>query len=160
MRTSISDRDSRGPGCPASAAGFTLLELLVVMAVLSLAVAVALPYLPKRGEAATVQSSARAVAGALREARGLAIQRNEPTTFALDVRARRWTIGAGRSGTLPGDLALAIETGQTLVRSADVAAIRFHADGSSTGGRIEMTMAGSRALVTIDWLTGRVAIHE
>ncbi|WP_119459641.1 GspH/FimT family pseudopilin [Rhodospirillaceae bacterium SYSU D60014] len=155
MRTSTSDHDPCG-----AASGFTLLELLVTMAVLSLVLAIALPYLPQRSGAATVETAARTIAGGLREARGLAIHRNEPTTFALDVASRRWWISGGRSGGLPNELMLETETAQALMQSPDVAAIRFHADGSSSGGWVAVMVADRRAVVTVDWLTGVVSIDD
>ena len=36
--------------------------------------------------------------------------------------------------------------------------IRFFPDGTSTGGGIEIVRKNRRFLITVDWLTGRVAI--
>jgi general secretion pathway protein H len=143
-----------------ASAGFTMLELLVVIAVLSLVIAIALPYLPQRSSVATVQTSARAIAGGLREARSQAIHQSQPATFALDVASRRWWLSSGRSGKLPDDLAITIETGRNLVRTSQVAMIRFLPDGSSSGGRIELRAAGARVSLAVDWLTGAVSAHD
>ena len=39
-------------------------------------------------------------------------------------------------------------------------AIRFFPDGSSTGGRITLSIDSMRYLVNVDWLTGRVKVME
>lgn len=146
----------RIPAC--APAGFTLLELLVVLGVLALVIAIALPHVPRRAEAAAVRAAASSVADGLRESRGLAIRGNGPVLFSLDVAARRWTIQGGRSAELPQELALALETDRRLLQSREAGAIRFFGDGSATGGRIVLSRGGVRATVTIDWLTGRVAV--
>src|SRR3546814_7794519 len=49
--------------------GFTLLELLTVLAVVSLVIAVALPHLPKRADVIAVRAAAQEVADGLRQSR-------------------------------------------------------------------------------------------
>jgi general secretion pathway protein H len=147
-----------GQGSARDAAGFTLLELLVVLGVLTVVIAVALPHLPRGAEAAVVRAAAASVADGLRESRGLAIRGNRPVLFSLDVAARRWVVQGGRSGDLSQDLALALETDRRLLQSREAGAIRFFGDGSATGGRIVLSSGGVRATVTVDWLTGRVAV--
>ena len=139
--------------------GFTLLELLVALGVVAMVIAVALPHLPGRTESAVVKAAAEALAGGLRESRGLAIRGNRPVLFSLDVAARRWAIGGGRPATLSPDLALALETDRRLLQSSEVGAIRFFADGSASGGRIVVRRGASRAAVTVDWLTGAVKVE-
>jgi general secretion pathway protein H len=138
--------------------GFTLLELLAVLAVISIAVLAALPYLPGRAEAASVRAAADSIANGLRESRGLAIRQKAPVLFTLDVAERRWTVEGGGSDALPGDVELALETDRRLLSSAEVGAVGFFADGSATGGRIAVRRGGVGVTVTIDWLTGAVAI--
>src|SRR3546814_1084068 len=76
--------------------GFTLLELLTVLAVVSLVIAVALPHLPKRADVIAVRAAAQEVADGLRQSRGLAILADAAILFTLDVAARRWRV-EGRS---------------------------------------------------------------
>ncbi|MEQ9607668.1 MAG: GspH/FimT family protein [Kiloniellaceae bacterium] len=137
-----------------------MLELLVVLGVLALVIVIALPHLPRRAEAAAVRAAASSLADGLRESRGLAIRRNSPVLFSLDVAARRWTIQDGRSAELPQELALALETDRRLLQSREAGAIRFFADGSATGGRIVLSRDGVSATVVVDWLTGQVAVDD
>jgi general secretion pathway protein H len=143
-----------------ASAGFTMLELLVVVAVLSLLTAIAMPYLPQRSAAASVRTSAREIASGLREARSLAIRDNQPASFAVNVASRDWWLSNGRAGRLPAELTIVVETGRTLVLSPQVATIRFLPDGSSSGGHVELRAAGSRASLAVDWLTGAVFVHD
>ncbi len=38
--------------------------------------------------------------------------------------------------------------------------IRFYPDGSSTGGRVTLSLEGLQMRVDVEWLTGRVRITE
>jgi general secretion pathway protein H len=62
--------------------------------------------------------------------------------------------------TLPGDLHLQLLTAESEIVNEDRGAIRFFADGGSTGGRVTLS-AGERAyVVDVSWLTGRVTVHD
>lgn len=146
-------------------AGFTLLEMLVVLGIIALVVAVALPYMPRRADAMAVRGAAQAVADGLRQTRGLAVRDGSSALFTLDVEARRWRIDStngegGRGGRLPAELKLALETDRRLVHSPREAAIRFFPDGSSTGGKVELRKGEAVALLAVDWLTGKVSVDD
>jgi general secretion pathway protein H len=40
------------------------------------------------------------------------------------------------------------------------AGIRFFADGSSTGGRIELKLLGNQAAINFQWATGAVTVER
>ena len=60
----------------------------------------------------------------------------------------------------PEGIELKLLTAQTEVESERKGAIRFYADGSSTGGRITVSAGERKYLVDVDWLTGRVSIGD
>jgi len=126
--------------------GFTLLEMLVVLAVLGLAATVVLTSLPPRSVRAEVRAGAAALAGGLRMARGQAIATDRPVAVVLDPAARMFRVGAGRIIRLPDRLAM----------SATRPAIVFAPDGSSSGGRIDLAGGTVHVQLDVSWLTGRV----
>jgi type II secretion system protein H len=69
--------------------GFTLIELMVVLAVLALLLTVAVPFFPKALPGAEIKGAARELAAGLRTARSRAITLNREVGFTLDVEGRR-----------------------------------------------------------------------
>ena len=67
----------------------------------------------------------------------------------MDVHLRRYR--------LPEEADVLVNTTEREVRG-DLAAIRFYPDGSSSGGSIELGAEGVVFQVTVDWLTGAVAV--
>lgn len=144
-------------------AGFTLLELLLVLTGLALLAGLVVAYLPSGSTRAEVAAAAREVASGLRRARGAAIAGNVPVVFVLDVKNRSYRVGTGRPVQLAQTLALTIDAARS-ERTGDAAGgVRFFPDGSATGGRISLRGAGERAnaaVVTVDWVTGRVDVSD
>lgn len=139
--------------------GFTLVELLVVLALMGLALTVASPLIANALPGTQMRAAARDVATGLRYARSLAIASNADVTFDVDVEARRFAVSASRrTGSFPDDAEIVLTTARSELFDGNAGSIRFFPDGTSTGGGIEIVREGRRFLVTVDWLTGRVAI--
>src|SRR6266851_4843445 len=78
--------------------GFTLIELVVVLAIVALLLAIVLPFgLHRRGHD-ELASGAREIAGALRLARSRAILVNRPASFVVDVAIRFFPDGSSTGG--------------------------------------------------------------
>jgi general secretion pathway protein H len=136
-------------------AGFTLIEVIVTLAILGLALALISGYKPPWSSGLGVRGTAAQLAGGLRLARSEAILRNQPIAFELDLAANRFRIGAGAVRQLPPRLSIVGER-----RDRMTGDIRFNPDGSSTGGRITIA-DGTRAMsVGVDWLSGRVSVAD
>jgi general secretion pathway protein H len=142
-------------------AGFTLLEVLVVVAVIGLALGLVAQRGPARSPSLEAREAAGEVALALRQARGLAIATNRRVTFVLDVARHAYRIGDGPVRPLPPaiDLAMTAASGEA-GESRTASGIGFSPDGSSSGGRIRVAAGSVRRLVAVDWLTGRVTVAD
>jgi general secretion pathway protein H len=115
-------------------AGFTLMEMLVVIAIMGLVMAMVANFRQPHSQWLETQTAARQVAEAMRDARGQAIAEGRPVAPLLP--------------RLPASVAMAVQ--------APPGGIVFAPDGSASGGRILLT-GGGQIAVSVDWLTGRVA---
>ena len=139
--------------------GFTLIELIVVLALAGLIMAVTPPLLSKAMPGLQLKSTARQLAAGLRFARGRAVAHRTEAALTLDLEARTATVD-GREGTLsiPEDLDVELVSTVGELEDENRGRIRFYPDGSSTGGRITLGYRGNGYDLDVDWLTGRVSI--
>ncbi len=141
--------------------GFTLLELLVALALALLLLGLVPPLLSAALPGVTLQSAARELAAGLRMARNLAITRQRSTALQFDLESRRYRIeGRSRHRSIPRGVEIELLTARSELATERRAGIRFFSDGGSTGGRVTLHR-GRRALaIDVDWLTGGIRILE
>ena len=121
---------------PALQAGFTLLEMLVVIAIMGLALALVAGFGPPRSHGLEMQAAARQIAASMRDARASAIAQGRKVALTLP--------------HLPPWLAVTLQ--------APPGGIVFAPDGSASFGRVLLDADGQAIAITADWLTGRVRI--
>ncbi len=139
--------------------GFTLLELLVVLAIMTLILAIVPPMLGNVLASSHVKSATRELAAGLKYARSQAINRQEEMTLSLHVDGKYFLVGKKRKQLdVPNDTTMTLITARSEQLSTKEGAIRFFPDGSSTGGQIKIKYASSEYIVDVNWLTGRVRI--
>lgn len=141
--------------------GYTLMEVLVVLAIVGLVLA-AIPLMAgDRRPGAETRAAAIEVASALRQARSRAVAQFRSEVFILDTEKHSYRIGAdGPEKTLPEVLSLSLFTARSELEDEGTGRIRFFADGSATGGRVTLARDNRQYVVAVDWLTGSVALEE
>jgi general secretion pathway protein H len=141
--------------------GMSLIELLVVLMLMSLIAAMAVPFIGGGVSGTDLKAAAREVAAGLRFARSDAVAGRRETRLVLDLEQRTFRIdGDARLHTLPKLADLKLFTAQRDLVDAKTGAIRFFPDGGSNGGRITIAAGERKYEVDVDWLTGRVAIAD
>lgn len=142
-------------------AGFTLLELLLVLTIIGLTLTVVPPMLSNAMPTLTLRGAAQDLALAFNQARGRAITRNQTQEVRLLPRQGAYVAGAGPDPQeLPKSIRLSVEQAVPLDQVTGEQAVRFYPDGSSSGGLIGLSNQHRGYQLRIDWLTGRVRIQE
>jgi len=141
-------------------AGFTLIEMIVVLTVLALMTALITANGIRVSPAVHARAAAQAISGALRSARSEAVMSNRSVLFTLDVANRFYQWGQTPRQLLTNDLALSLLTDRDQVAPEGAGQIRFDPGGGSSGGRVSIEGGGIVWWVGIDWLSGRVSIEQ
>lgn len=138
--------------------GFTLLEVVLVLAIVALASLLAAAAVGGGTDGMRLRSAAKEVAAQLRFTRAQALATGEPQRFTIDPAAHAWTAPKERDGELSRKLSI-VFTGAREVQPAEgVGAIVFFPDGASTGGRVRMAIGEAAWQVDVAWLTGEVRV--
>ena len=137
-------------------AGFTLLEVVLVLAIVALASLLVAAAIGGGTDGMRLRSAAKEVAAQLRFTRAQALATGEPQRFTIDPAAHAWTAPKERGGELSPKLSI-VFTGAREVQPAEgTGAIVFFPDGASTGGRVRMAIGEAAWDVDVAWLTGEV----
>jgi general secretion pathway protein H len=137
--------------------GFTLLEMIVTLALMSLALATVLPsVMGSRGN--SIDATASQIAAVMRLAQSRAISQNLSQTLVVDVGKR--TLDSGQHASLL-HIAEDYDMKVTFARGTDGGgspAFVFFADGQTTGGKVELSRKGDHRSIALNWVTGAVTV--
>ena len=141
--------------------GFTLLEIIVVLAIAAAIYIVMLSGPIGKANAADLKAAARTLASGLRQAQTAAMATRRDAVLTIDVESKEFVTSVDpQPRKLPENVELKLYAAQSEVTSERRGSIRFYPDGSSTGGRITVASGERKYLVDVDWLTGRVTIAD
>ena len=148
-------------GSARRARGFTLLELVVALAVIAAIYALVFPALvPKTGRA-QLEAVTMNVAGLLKSDRNASLRQRREVVTQFDVRRNEVRSGATeRFVRLPADISLDLLTSAEGFSPASPTGVRFYSDGSSSGGALLLTRGGASYEIRVNWFTGAVSFHE
>lgn len=141
-------------------AGFTLIEMIVVLAILSFALVLITGFRPLRSRSLEINTAAADIAAQMRLARSAAIAGNRPVAVEFDLAGHSYHTGNAARRRLSPNFSLELLTILGERRDANIGGIRFNPDGSSTGGRIVISDGSQRLAIGVDWLTGRVGVAD
>jgi general secretion pathway protein H len=139
--------------------GFTLLEMVCVIALVAMMAAVLLPLLPRNTSRSRLQAFALETATLLKADRNAAIRRRADVSTLVDAPSRAIRSGAtSQSIRIPDDVRFDALLPTTCRQRAALATISFFADGMSCGGTIALTRLDTAYEIRVNWLTGRIEI--
>ncbi|APH73471.1 pilus assembly FimT family protein [Aquibium oceanicum] len=140
----------------ASRRGIVLLDIVLAIAVMSLAALVLMPR-PRAGvSAADLEAEAVKVAASFREGRSLAVRQQGAVDIEVDAQRGRISVAGGEPLTIRNGIGLRWVTSNLCPLIAGQRALRYLSDGRSCGGVLTLTGGGRSMELRVDWLTGRV----
>ncbi len=138
------------------AGGFTLVELVVALAIAVIVLAIVPVSMVKLHEAMQYRSAVRDLLSGLKAARTEAGRLGVPVPLTLDITANRFSVGTQPGVDLPATLRFGLIVADREL-DGERGSIRFYPDGSSTGGSIVVQRpSGDGVRLRVDWLLGRV----
>lgn len=148
----------RGGSMHSRGRGFSLIEMLLVVALIAAIGVMTATALTGGMEGVRLRAAAKEVAAQLRFTRAQAIATGEPQRFTIDPAAHAWTAPKDRSGEIPEQLGIVFTGARETQPARGVGAIVFFSDGASTGGRVQLTARNAAWNVDVKWLTGEVSV--
>jgi len=135
-------------------AGFTLLELLMVIVLMAVALGVLSFGLGRGLDAARERQSLRDIVAALRQARTQSVLSGQPSQVRFDLPGHRFQAQGQKVGHWPSDLDLQLTTAAELGP-----AVAFFPDGSSSGGHVLLARGEQQWRIDVGWLNGGVRLQ-
>jgi general secretion pathway protein H len=136
---------------------FTLIELLVVLSLMVLLFSLVPPLLSGSLSTGALRSTAHQMAAELRQARSLAMVKQQDVVWSLDMEQRVFYTQSSNPTRFSEDINVTLTTSATDVHQG-VGGIRFFPDGASGGGRVGLSALEQNYWLDVDWLTGQVQI--
>ncbi len=159
--------------------GFTLIELVIVLVLISLSIALVTPSLGRISGSLELKSTAKKISALLRHSRSEAIQKGNVQQVLFDRDLREIRIQGTESPEeqkgkeeqrtktgpqkyrLPGGIQIKEVTTGSPQYSADFPTVEFYPNGASNGAAITLDRENHRALrITVHFLTGLVAVED
>jgi len=145
---------------PTPDAGFTLLELLVVLAIVGMVGVLTMPTLAPPSDALRLQAAAGEIIQTFRRARSSAIARNTDVAVTIDVDKHTVHWPAGQLLRVDRDITAQLKVAEPEPSAPARGSFRFFADGSSTGGNVTLKLKHKETHICVDWLSGRAQPRE
>lgn len=139
----------------ATRTGFTLVEMVVVVAILGVVAGVTVPALHDAQARTPLDQTASEIARILARARRTAVERATPATMVVDPANKRYWLRL--DDTVIAD-ALSARPGVTIDASSPRLAIRFVPTGEAQGDTITVRWNGHVATIGADGWTGDVRV--
>ncbi|MGH6800547.1 MAG: pilus assembly FimT family protein [Methylocella sp.] len=139
--------------------GFTLLEMICVLAITAMLAAIALAAFPRGTSRPMLEAYALKTAALLKADRNAAIRRGAAVATGLSAISR--TVRSGATGDLlqlPQDVGFNAILASQCGQHAAGTTIQFLPSGMSCGGTIYLSRPGTTLEVRVNWLTGGIEI--
>jgi general secretion pathway protein H len=139
--------------------GFTLIEIICVLAIIAILAAIVLPAFPHGTSRPRLEGYALQTAAILNADHNAARRHHTEIATVIDAPLRTIRSGAtGRVVRLPPDVTVEAMLAARCNHRPAGSTIRYYASGMSCGGAIALTRGGTGFQVRVNWLTGGVDV--
>ncbi len=140
-------------------AGFTLLEMVCVLAMVGLLAALALPAIPRGTSSARLAAYATDIAALLKHDRNVALRSHLRVATTLDSERGVVRSGADASAVdIPSDVSFNALLAERCDGRKVGSTIDFFPSGVSCGGVIDISRQGVGFQIRVNWLTGGIEV--
>ncbi|MDR0274985.1 MAG: type II secretion system GspH family protein [Burkholderiaceae bacterium] len=137
--------------------GFTLIELMVVFALVALIVGLVPIAFDRLMQSAQYRDTVRAALADLRDARQLAQTSGGQVRFAVNLQAHTFGVEGAPPTHVPEPLELRAVMAAEATGPDGVMSIRFLPGGGASGGSLDLIRpSGQGVRLRVDWFTGRI----
>lgn len=159
MRGCCSYSVGRAAPSPCRDAGFTLLEMLVVLVIAGLLIGLVLTRGPLRSDTMTFSDGRLRVVSALQAARREAVLRGHDVLMQVDVQSHTVSVVDGPHVEVE-PLVSPVMLGSDSDHAVEVITEHFSADGTAEGMPIILRYGRFRARITLSPMTGRIMVQN
>jgi type II secretion system protein H len=138
--------------------GFTLFELLVVLALMGLLTGIVSVYFAHAFGASSITGCARDISRTIRRARVVAAERGETESVVFDLDSRTYSLEGRRAGTIPVAAAIAIADSSRGRITSGRYSIRLLPSGGVEGGTIFLSEKGKSIGIQMDPVVGTMVV--
>ena len=141
--------------------GFTLVELLIVLVIMSLLLSLVPPLLSNVMPSVTIKATANDLYHDLKYVRNMAVLSGRQSSIVIDTVNSSYSSESKDNGKiikLPSDIRITVENAQLQQLTEENQIISFFADGSSSGGVVLLNTDDQIFTITVDWLIGKVSL--
>jgi len=140
-------------------AGFTLVEMVCVIAIIAMLAAILLPHISRATSRPRLEGYAVETASLLKADRTAAMRRRVPIATQVDASERYLRSGStGRVLRVPDDVTFSATLPIRCNDRPAFSTISFFATGMSCGGTIVLSRLGAAYEIRVNWLTGGIEI--
>lgn len=142
-------------------AGFTLIEMTIVLAIASLVFSIGAISLSALKGRQTPMRSASEIARLMNAAHREALDGPSPRLVTIDLKAKQVSGDRGEEVVIPAGYKISVVVGRETVTDAKVLDVHFLPDGTSSGAEITISAPGGEsARLDVNWLTGLSRVSD
>lgn len=134
--------------------GVTLLELLVALAIISLALVLFAPFSSRAIERGAGRRDAELIVAAVRNARADALATGRRIDFVFDADGREYGVAGQPMTHISPAIEMSFTGARELMTSSGAGVLRLYPDGSTSGAVVRIVSERETDQITVDWLTG------